>query len=284
MYYLLSTFLLCVSFLSVAEPIKLQSYSGDTSLPHKLLKEALNKANLDYVHPYESDKDISNARILNDVKIGQLDVMWSMTSQSLEQDYQAVYIPLFRGLLGMRLAIVTQQNTELFKHVSSIADLKRFRAGQGKTWPDTTILKENGLNVVTTLKYPNLFPMLEGGRFDYFPRGVNEPWDEIVNHQELNLTVDPYVLLKYTAPLYFFVAKENAQLAQKLTQSLNQMIEDGSFNSMFFSDSQVQMVLQKANLKQRIIIPLSNPNLSSMTPLSRTELWFDPLNESTTTQ
>ena len=284
MYYLLSTFLLCVSFLSVAEPIKLQSYSGDTSLPHKLLKEALNKANLDYVHPYESDKDISNARILNDVKIGQLDVMWSMTSQSLEQDYQAVYIPLFRGLLGMRLAIVTQQNAELFKHVSSIADLKRFRAGQGKTWPDTTILKENGLNVVTTLKYPNLFPMLEGGRFDYFPRGVNEPWDEIVNHQELNLTVDPYVLLKYTAPLYFFVAKENAQLAQKLTQSLNKMIEDGSFNSMFFSDSQVQMVLQKANLKQRIIIPLSNPNLSSMTPLSRTELWFDPLNESTTTQ
>ncbi|WP_394193078.1 hypothetical protein [Pseudoalteromonas atlantica] len=273
-----------MSFLNVAEPIKLQSYSGDTSLPHKLLKEALNKANLDYVHPYESDKDISNARILNDVKIGQLDVMWSMTSQSLEQDYQAVYIPLFRGLLGMRLAIVTQQNAELFKHVSSIADLKRFRAGQGKTWPDTTILKENGLNVVTTLKYPNLFPMLEGGRFDYFPRGVNEPWDEIVNHQELNLTVDPYVLLKYTAPLYFFVAKENAQLAQKLTQSLNQMIEDGSFNSMFFSDSQVQMVLQKANLKQRIIIPLSNPNLSSMTPLSRTELWFDPLNESTTTQ
>lgn len=284
MYYSLLTFLLCISFLSFAEPIKLQSYSGDTSLPHKLLIEALNKANLDYIHPYESDKDISNARILNDVKIGQLDVMWSMTSQSLEQDYQAVYIPLFRGLLGMRLAIVTQKNKELFKHVSSIADLKRFRAGQGKTWPDTTILKENGLNVVTTLKYPNLFPMLEGGRFDYFPRGVNEPWDEIANYHDLNLTVDPYILLKYTAPLYFFVAKENTQLAQKLTQSLNKMIKDGSFNRMFFDDSQVQMVLQKANLKQRLIIPLSNPNLSSITPLSRTELWFDPLNERTTTQ
>ena len=284
MYYSLLTFLLCISFLSFAEPIKLQSYSGDTSLPHKLLIEALNKANLDYIHPYESDKDISNARILNDVKIGQLDVMWSMTSQSLEQDYQAVYIPLFRGLLGMRLAIVTQKNKELFKHVSSIADLKRFRAGQGKTWPDTTILKENGLNVVTTLKYPNLFPMLEGDRFDYFPRGVNEPWDEIANYHDLNLTVDPYILLKYTAPLYFFVAKENTQLAQKLTQSLNKMIKDGSFNRMFFDDSQVQMVLQKANLKQRLIIPLSNPNLSSITPLSRTELWFDPLNERTTTQ
>ncbi|MDN3377034.1 MULTISPECIES: transporter substrate-binding domain-containing protein [unclassified Pseudoalteromonas] len=284
MRYLPLTLVFLISFFSYGEPIKLQSYSKDTSLPHKLLIAALNNANLDYSHPYESDKDISNARILNDVKIGQLDVMWSMTSQSLEHDYQAIYIPLFRGLLGMRLAIVTQQNVEMFMHVSNIADLKKFRAGQGKTWPDTTILKENGLNVVTTLKYPNLFPMLEGGRFDYFPRGVNEPWDEIVNYRDLNLTVDPYVLLKYTAPLYFFVAKENTQLAQKLTQSLNDMIKDGSFNSMFFSDSQVQMVLQKANLKQRIIIPLSNPNLSSITPLSRTELWFNPLNESTTTQ
>ncbi|MFY8326022.1 hypothetical protein [Pseudoalteromonas sp. ZZD1] len=284
MRYLLLTLVLFISFFSYGEPIKLQSYSKDTSLPHKLLIAALNNADLDYIHPYESDKDISNARILNDVKIGQLDVMWSMTSQSLEQDYQAIYIPLFRGLLGMRLAIVTQQNVEIFRHVSNIADLKKFRAGQGKTWPDTTILKENGLNVVTTLKYPNLFPMLEGGRFDYFPRGVNEPWDEIVNYQDLNLTVDPYILLKYTAPLYFFVAKENAQLAQKLTQSLNNMIKDGSFSSMFFNDSQVQMVLKKANLKQRIFIPLNNPNLSSMTPLSRSELWFDPLNESTTTQ
>lgn len=277
MHYLLSTFLLCMSFFSLSEPIKLQSYSGDTSLPHKLLIEALHKANLDYVHPYESDKDISNARILNDVKNGQLDVMWSMTSKYLEEDYQAIYIPLFRGLLGMRLAIVKQQNSELFKQVTTLSDLKKLTAGQGKTWPDTTILKANGLNVVTTLKYPNLFPMLEGDRFDYFPRGVNEPWDEIVNHKTLNLTVDPYVLLKYTAPLYFFVAKENTQLANQLTHSLNRMIGDGSFNAMFFNDSQVQMVLNKAHLDQRTVIPLNNPNLSAKTPLSRAELWFEPL-------
>jgi hypothetical protein len=277
MHYLLSTFLLCMSFFSLSEPIKLQSYSGDTSLPHKLLIEALHKANLDYVHPYESDKDISNARILNDVKNGQLDVMWSMTSKYLEEDYQAIYIPLFRGLLGMRLAIVKQQNSELFKQVTTLSDLKKLTAGQGKTWPDTTILKANGLNVVTTLKYPNLFPMLEGDRFDYFPRGVNEPWDEIVNHKTLNLTVDPYVLLKYTAPLYFFVAKENTQLANQLTHSLNRMIGDGSFSAMFFNDSQVQMVLNKAHLDQRTVIPLNNPNLSAKTPLSRAELWFEPL-------
>lgn len=280
MRYLLYILIFFGSHYCNAAAIKLQSYSGDTSLPHKLLLTALARQNLTYIHPYESDKDISNARILNDVKNGQLDVMWSMTSEQLEQDYQAIYIPLFRGLLGMRVAIVTQQNRDIFKHVTQLSELKEFSAGQGKTWPDTQILKANGLEVLTTLKYPNLFPMLEGNRFDYFPRGVNEPWDEIATHQELNLTVDPYILLKYTAPLYFFVAKDNHTLANQLSNALQAMIADGTFSSMFFDDSQVQMVLAKANLAARTVIPLENPSLSSDTPLSHPSLWFDPLNES----
>ena len=125
-------FLFCFAFTSAcfAAPVKVQSYSGDTSLPHKLLISAIERAGLEYIHPYETNKDISNARILNDVKNNQLDVMWSMTSTQLEQDYKAVYIPLFRGLLGMRVAIVKAQNRELFSSVTSLQDLKRFTAGQ----------------------------------------------------------------------------------------------------------------------------------------------------------
>ncbi|GGE79773.1 substrate-binding periplasmic protein [Pseudoalteromonas gelatinilytica] len=259
-----------------AAPVKVQSYSGDTSLPHKLLISAIERADLEYVHPYETNKDISNARILNDVKNNQLDVMWSMTSTQLEQDYQAVYIPLFRGLLGMRVAIVKAQNRELFSSVTSLQDLKRFTAGQGKTWPDTKILKANQLPVVTTLKYPNLFPMLEGERFDYFPRGVNEPWDEIANHSALNLTVEPHLVIKYTAPLYFFVNKNNHTLHKQLNDALNEMIADGTFNAMFLADSQVQTVLSKANLSSRRVIELDNPTLSSNTPNKNSPLWFNP--------
>ncbi len=271
-------FLFCFSFTSTcyAASVKVQSYSGDTSLPHKLLLSAIKRAGLDYVHPYETNKDISNARILNDVKNNQLDVMWSMTSTQLEQDYQAVYIPLFRGLLGMRVAIVKAQNRELFSSVNSLQDLKRFTAGQGKTWPDTKILKANQLPVVTTLKYPNLFPMLEGERFDYFPRGVNEPWDEIANHSELNLTVEPHLVIKYTAPLYFFVNKNNHTLHKQLNDALKEMIEDGTFNAMFLADSQVQTVLSKANLSSRRVIELDNPTLSSNTPNKNSPLWFNP--------
>ncbi len=260
-----------------AETAKLQSYSGDTSLPHKLLLAALKEAGIEYSHPYESDKDISNARILNDVKTGALDVMWSMTSNELETEYRAVYIPLFKGLLGMRLALVKAQNRELFREVKNLQDLARFTAGQGKTWPDTKILEANGLPVVKTLKYPNLFYMLEGDRFDYFPRGAHEPWDEIKNHSELNLVVEPYLLLRYTAPLYFFVRKDNKPLADALTVSLERMVADGRFDRMFMADGQVQKVLTNAALEKRRIIDLNNPALSSATPLDNPSLWFDPL-------
>ena len=260
-----------------AAPVKLQSYAEDTSLPHKLLVATMQRANLDYVYPYANDKSVSNTRVLNDVKSGGLDVMWSMTSRDLEREYQDLYFPIFRGLLGMRLAIVKKENAHLLRHVKSLADLKAFVAGQGKVWPDTQILEHNGLEVAKTLKYPNLFYMLEGGRFDYFPRGINEPWDEIVRHAELNLTVEPHVLIKYRAPLYFFVNKNNGQLHRQLTQALEELVADGSFESLFFADEQVQNALALANVNQRVVIELNNPLLTSHTPIHRSELWFDPL-------
>lgn len=267
------------STFSYAATVKLQSHSNDGSLPHKLLIEALERAGLAYTHPYENHLDISDTRIHNDIKTGGLDVMWSMTSMQLEQDFQALYFPLFRGLLGMRLALVKSERKDILRNVNSLEDLKNFTAGQGKTWPDTQILEANRLNVVKTLKYPSLFYMLEGERFDYYPRGLNEPWGEVERYKELDLVVDPHVLLKYRAPLYFFVNKNNQELAQKLSRSLAQMVGDGSFNKLFFEDSQVQSALTQANLKQRVLIELENPFLSDATPLDRAELWFDPLTD-----
>jgi len=277
-FYIMAMLLICVNALA-SETIKLQSNSLDTSLPHKILLAAVKRANLTYVHPYENEVDVSNARILNDIKSGELDVMWSMTTQELEQDYQALYIPLFKGLLGMRLAIVKKQNETLFSKVKNLNDLRQFVAGQGKTWPDTKILEANNLTVAKTLKYPNLFYMLEGGRFDYFPRGINEPWDEIKRHQSLNLVVEPNILLRYRAPLYFFVNKQNHKLKKALETALNDMLIDGQFDQLFFEDSQVQAALNKASLKNRIIINIDNPLLSKATPLNKAELWFDPLTD-----
>ncbi len=263
--------------LAHAQPIKLQSYPTDSTLPNKLLIEALNRAELDYVYPHQAQPELANTRIMNDVKNGGLDVMWSMTSAELERDYQALYYPLYRGLMAMRVAIVRRDRADLFADVTSKAQLQHFRAGQGRTWADTEILRHNGIEVATAVKFFNLFYMLEGGRFDFFPRGVHEPWNEIEDFADYQLTVEPDLLLRYTAPLYFFVNKNNQQLASQLNSALESMVQDGTFERMFFADQEVQRALARGNLQNRRVIDLENPYLTEKTPLQRAELWFEPL-------
>jgi hypothetical protein len=264
-----------------AQTINIQSNDADKSLPHIILKKALEHNNFDisYLYQQQGLTDATNSKILHDLQSGDLDVMWSMTSKSLEQQYQAVYIPIFRGLLGMRIAIVKAQNANLLSKVKNLNDLKRFSAGQGKFWPDSQILEANDLKVVKTLKYVNLFYMLEGERFDYYPRGLNEPWDEVERYKDLNLVVDSNVLIRYRAPLYFFVKKSNQGLAQILDNTLNQMVNDGSFNRLFFANEQITSALELSNVTQRVLIDLDNPLLSDETPLNRSELWFDPIKD-----
>jgi len=268
-----------ISSFSHAQTVSIPGKPTEDKLPINMLKAALKHINLDVNFPYQASEsgDISFTRIAQDINNGQLDIFWSMTSKEMEQDFIPIYIPIYRGLLGMRIPIVKRNNKNLFADIASLTQLANFKAGSGTFWPDTEIMKSNGMQVVTTLKYQNLFPMLEGGRFDYFPRGLHEPWQEVLNVPELNLTVEENVLIRYTAPNYFFVSKNNPKLANRLKVVFDSMIESGEFSKLFFTDKEVQSALNKANIKNRKIFDIQNPHLSAATPLNRKELWFDPI-------
>jgi hypothetical protein len=262
----------------LAQSVAIPGLPDEYSLPHTLLKEAMKRQGMTPTFPHNnSGGNISDNRMQQDILDGKLDVFWSMTSTELENKFTPVYIPIYRGLLGMRIPLVKQENVNMFINIQSLSQLKSFKAGSGKTWPDTKILEYNNLPVVKTLKYPNLFRMLEGDRFDYFPRGLHEPWQEIINNKELNLAVENNILIRYTAPNYFFVNKDNTQLAEQLTQALNQMIRSGEFSRLFFEDGEVKSALNQANVKNRTVFEIDNPTLSKNTPINRKELWFDPL-------
>jgi hypothetical protein len=279
----LSVLMLMISILflkntALAQSIAIPGLPDEYSLPHTILKEAMKRQGLTPTFPHtNSGGSISDNRMQQDILDGKLDVFWSMTSIELEKKFTAIYIPVYRGLLGMRIPLVKQENINMFSNIQSLSQLKNFKAGTGKTWPDTKILEHNNLPVVKTLKYPNLFPMLEGDRFDYFPRGLHEPWQEIINNKKLNLAVEENILIRYTAPNYFFVNKNNPQLAEKLTQSLNQMIRSGEFSRLFFEADEIKSAINQANVKNRTIFEIDNPTLSKNTPINRKELWFDPL-------
>ena len=204
----------------------------------------------------------------------QIDVMWTMTSTEREKLLLPVRIPLYKGLIGWRVALLHPDRSELLAKVDSVAALARFSAGQEHDWPDTAILQHAGLPVVTTPDYEPLFSMLLQRRFDYFPRSVIEVSNEVRTHAELGLVIDRHILLRYPAAFYFFVRPQRPQLARMLGRGLEQAIRDGSFDALFQQYNGA--ALKALALDKRRIIDLPNPLLPATVPLHRKNLWYRP--------
>jgi ABC-type amino acid transport substrate-binding protein len=177
-----------------------------------------------------------------------------------------------KGVLGWRLGLVRKGEGDLVASVRTLDDLKGVRLAQGQEWPDTTILRANGIDVITAPKYEVLFKMLEGKRFDYFPRSVMEIWDEQAINAE-SLEVEPHLALHYVYDSYFMVNRKNTKLAQDIREGLEKAIADGSFDKLFLQHFGER--LRKARLDKRMVIELRNPLLTPETPSNRPELWYD---------
>ncbi|KMT63754.1 diguanylate cyclase [Catenovulum maritimum] len=219
-------------------------------------------------------KSISYSRQINEIENGNLSIAAFGTSESLEKQLLPIRIPILKGLLGHRIFIIRQGDQARFDHIDSFSELKKFKAGQGRTWADTQILKGAGIPTVTSVKYKNLFHMLDGSRFDYFPRAVHEPFAEIASNSDLPLALEQNIMLVYPLAMYLFVSPDNQALADLILTNFEEKIADGSFDQFFFEYPLIQDVLNKVNVKQRKVIRISNNTLSSETPLDREELWF----------
>lgn len=223
------------------------------------------------------DHDLSQSRSIALLSEGRgLDVVWTMTSKQREQQLRPVRVPLLRGLMGMRLLIIRAEDQGWFDNVTDLDQLRQLRAGQGHDWPDTEILRANELPLVAVSNYEALFRMLEEGRFDYLPRAVNEPWEEVEAHPDMDLTVEDSLLLYYPAASYFFVAPHDERLARRLELGLERALEDGSFTALFRQHPVNRKAFDKAALLTRRVLRLNNPLLPKETPLDRAELWWLP--------
>lgn len=108
--------------------------------------------------------------------------------------------------------------------------------------------------------------MVDGKRFQLFPRGVNEPFVEIEKRPSLELAVDENVMVVYKMPYYFFVNPARKQLATDIEAGLLAAINDGSFDEYFYADETTQKVIANVPAKGRRIFQLNNPGLPVQTP------------------
>ncbi len=264
-----------VSASALAQPLR---YNASDAAQERYIIDILSLAVEKSGGNYElqgTTETFTDAKVREELKTQGIDVYWTMTSSELEKEFLPVRIPIFKGLLGNRIFIINADEQHKFTGVHSLRELSQLQAGQGTLWPDTKILDGAGLPVVTALKYESLFHMLEGNRFDYYPRGVHEPWNEVNQYANLNLAIERELMLVYRAPMYFFVNQSNTELAKALTEGLEVAIADGSFDRVFYSSPVIQDVLNKANMAGRRVFHVDNPLLSSATPLDRKELWLD---------
>ena len=216
------------------------------------------------------------SRALLDLQNGHdgLDIAWSMTSIEREQHLLPIRFPIYKGLYGWRLMLLKRgQEQHLLRDVRSLADLRRFSLVQGHDWPDTAILRANGLQVVAGSSFDAMFSMLGLGRGQAFPRALLEIDWEQESHAD-SLAIDPHLCLHYPTAMYFFVGRGNERLAGLVERGLNRLLAKGGFERIFMQYHGA--ILARHVLSRRRVLELHNPLLPSETPLQRKELWMRP--------
>lgn len=221
-------------------------------------------------------EEVNKQRLLSMIQEGQASVIWAGTKPELESTLRPIRIPIFKGLLGHRIFIVRRGDQARFSQIDSLGELiNTMVAGQGRFWGDTPILENAGLRVEKPVGYPNLFDMLDGERFDFFPRAIHEPWQEVAKRGHLNLAIETDLMLVYPMPLYFFTSRDNESLAQAIEAGLNKALDDGSFDKAFMENPDIRDAIDRTNVANRRLFRISNPALSAETPLDDPRLWFD---------
>lgn len=221
-----------------------------------------------------SPRDYAQARWISMLQKDTSDfVIWTMTDIQREEQLRPIRIPLSKGLFGYRVLVIRKEEQARFDQVKNIDDLANFIGGQGTHWPDTRIMKANGLKLVTAENTESLFRMIEAKRFDYFPRGASEAWFELLERKETNLIVEKNLLLYYPADIYFFVNKTNEALAIRIEKGLEILIDTGEFDRFFYNHPRVSTAFNQ--LKGRRIITLHNPYLPPKTPVDNPRYWIN---------
>jgi len=209
---------------------------------------------------------------------GRINIFVRGTSIDLEKRFLPVRIPVDRGILGYRVFLLKEADRARLEGVRTLDDLRALRIGQGKDWADLEILRAAGLNTIEAKSYDGLFSMLMAGRFDLFPRAVDEIYREVEERRATHpdLAVDSHLLLYYPLPRYFFVRRdaEGERLAARIEAGLEIMLRDGTLETLFRKYK--GPVIEQAKLGTRRILRIPNPYLTPETPLGRRELWFDP--------
>lgn len=266
-FFLVLALFLCTPAASAAAPLRVviptlhASAADHAAYFPALLRLALEKTR--HEGPFEIvhiEQSLTSPRQAMEIKNnGIINLMWDGSDRQREAELWPVRVPLLRDLNDYRVFLIRAEDQDRFSAIRQLDQLRQLKAGAGVNWPSTTVLRANGLPVVTSIAYEYLFPMLRAKRFDYMPRGVYEAANEQRANATERLAVEKTLFLHYHVPFYFFVSKENAALGQRVERGLRIALKDGSFDKLFNSIPAFRQAQAEIDRHQRRVFELTLP-------------------------
>lgn len=208
---------------------------------------------------------------------GRITVLSAASSAENDSRFLTIRFPVLKGLLGYRLCLIRKGEQARFDNIVTAHDFraKGLRICQGSKWPDTAILRRNGLPLVTSDSYAAMFDQLSQGRCDCFLRGAQEIVPEYRARRD-RFDIESSLLVYYAEPGFFYVNKNNPKLATRIELGLLRALDDGAYKQLF--QQLMGGYLRQLKLSHRKIIRLANPHPSPInTALQPIEsLWYTP--------
>jgi Bacterial extracellular solute-binding proteins, family 3 len=209
----------------------------------------------------QQQETVIRRQLLELEKGSSLSVAVAMPTQEWLDGALPVRVPLMKGLASFRFFLGRQSDQPLFDAVRTLDDLKALSIGQGAGWSTVRILEDNGFKIVPGGAHATLIPMLHSGRFQLLMRSIYEVEPELRAQQQTHpglFIVDRFAVYTYM-PMYFFVARNQPELAERLEYGLKKAHANGQLDRLFkryFGDS--LKLLKNRKLK---IFHLPNTNI-----------------------
>ena len=176
-----------------------------------------------------------------------------------EDDMIVIPKPMTKNLLGYRVPIIREVDSGTFEGIGTREEAQRLTNGIPETWSDAVIFRENGYLVIEEGDFDDIFDRLKNGRFDYTAFGANEIMSVYENRASKRdgLVIDQNIMFFYPFPLVFYVNPELPDLADRVEEGMQRIIDSGELDTII--NSYYGDIVEKLSLADRTLFVLDNP-------------------------
>ncbi|VUD47656.1 hypothetical protein TDB9533_01071 [Thalassocella blandensis] len=212
---------------------------------------------------------MSTERAIKKLRSGEMHLMTAPFMFGYNDEDAVIVLPymIAKNMLGYRQLIVREEEVAKFNALNDRKSFNQLIAGQGTGWGDIQVYEYNGLKVTQASKFEALFPMLQFGRFDYLPLGLNEA-SETFKSEKLYLRglqmVDKLIVF-YPWPVNIMVSRAHPKIAERMDFAMQKALANGDYDALF--DKYFKSTIEQFNGDEVKIIKLKTPRLDETTSL-----------------